>query len=254
MTNSEFKKADIGFVGLLVSIMLLIGITLTGCGDSTLPKLQFVDNLRILAISSSPVTVQAGGTTVISALVGDPKGASRNITYAWSVCSLAQADATLTSCLSTLTTSTVTTTSTTPTLSYTNSLNSGDGLLVTLLVSAGTEIRRGVKRVPVVSATVTEQAAPSITDFTIGGSGGTSTYSASSSQSYALEILTSTLVGTNYFTTWLTDGGTLNTARTTTTFKNGLAGPNASGTYHLYAVLNDGLGGVAFSTRTFVIP
>ena len=56
------------------------------CGGDFQEDLSLVKRLRILSIAAEPPGLAPGNSTTLSALVVDPKGAGRPITYTWAVC------------------------------------------------------------------------------------------------------------------------------------------------------------------------
>jgi hypothetical protein len=232
-----------------------IALALAGCGDDNLPRLSFADNLRILAVKSSVKAARANtGPTIFTALVADPKGNGRNITYNWAACLPSQLDATGTVCTQTITTSTATSTSLSPTFNFTNNFSAAGAVVVTLSASAGSEFRAATRTLAILDASVlVDIPSPTLGELRINGVGGTGTVSLFAGNTYNLELTVSSGQSPSGFVTWITEGGGLQADRTLS-FTNVLSPPNAPGSYRIHAIYNDGSGGVDFLTRTFNVP
>ncbi len=228
--------------------------TFTGCSSDNLPEVGFTDNLRILAIKASPVAVRAGsGPVTFTALVADPKGAGRNVTYTWDVCLPTQLDATGTRCATTITTSTATTASLTPQFAYTNTFTGAAAVVVTLSAAAGSEFRAGLRTLSVVETTGADIAAPSLGALRINNTSGVGAVALAAGATYDVDVTVSSGATAGGFVTWVTDGGELSAARTSS-YTNKLSPPNVAGSYKVYSIYNDGTGGVDFLTRAFTVP
>ncbi len=84
------SRANTGRGGLrrlgLAALMVVLGLGL-GCGDPFRPE-TLVDRLRILGVRSEPPAVGLADTAALEALVVDPFGDGRPVTYTWAVCLL----------------------------------------------------------------------------------------------------------------------------------------------------------------------
>ncbi len=65
----------------------ILFLFLLGCAGDQLPKYALVNNLRVLGLKAATPEISPGGTIgVVSALVLDPDGGGRTITYEWVGC------------------------------------------------------------------------------------------------------------------------------------------------------------------------
>ncbi len=225
------------------------------CGGDNLPQLSQATNLRILAIKADPVSVRVGANAAtMTALITDPKGAGRAVDYTWSACIITQVDSTGSRCLQTLSTSSQTTTSMTPSFVFTNGFTGAVPVLITLTATAGGESRTATKTLVVVESSAQQISPPALSALSVAGDRGVGTVVLASGRTYELEALISGVGAKPYFITWVTDGGSLDADRTSGSAKNGFSPKNVSGSYNLYAILNDGEGGVDFKVRAVTVP
>jgi hypothetical protein len=68
---------------LLISLTLLLGC---GAGETILPSASLIEKTRILAIRSDPPSVRPGDSMVVDALVAQPLGLQKALTYLWVLC------------------------------------------------------------------------------------------------------------------------------------------------------------------------
>lgn len=153
---------------------LLIGACCAACApDFVDPRL--VNYLRVLSVRSEPPEVAPGGTLSLDALVGDPLGDGRPVSFAWAVC-IPDPILGLSSCDE----SNAQPVGFTPEVDFTVPADALDGLspeeqdrgidvFVLLVVSAGGEQDQALKRVRV-STTDTPNHNPAFYTFTINDS------------------------------------------------------------------------------------
>ena len=169
-------------MGVKIRNSLVMGLLLLGgCSGDVLPKYALVSELRVLALKAVTPEISPGGTIgVVSALVLDPDGGGRTVTYSWVGCyegltastsRFTCDDAADRVSLGTGTSSTggiVTVPATAlDGLSATRSYN-GINYIVAVTVTAGSESVMAFKRI-VISSKGIKNANPSITSLTRAG-------------------------------------------------------------------------------------
>ena len=66
--------------------LAVVLLFVAGCGGTYDDNDSVVDRLRVLGVQADPPEIAPGETTTLSALVADPRGNGRTISYEWSLC------------------------------------------------------------------------------------------------------------------------------------------------------------------------
>jgi len=239
-------------------ILLMIVVSFWGwilsCVSIPEYRAYLVERLRILGIRSEPLEAQAGTTVTITALVADPKGEGRAITYLWGVCPQEKGGGTGCSGVNDLVFIGFT-----PEVSYTLPAEATGTTVVGLMVTAGTEYEMGFKRVFIADSSLPNQN-PKIGQFLIGGTectettcigGDTMTMTVKAAPNSVEEHDS---IRERLFISWFVTGGELEEEITIgETGKNEWRSLDSEGKKvtetTLYIVLRDGAGGIDWMTK-----
>ncbi|MDZ4676759.1 MAG: hypothetical protein SGI74_04540 [Oligoflexia bacterium] len=267
------------YKNLFLTILIFASTTVfTACTESKLPKYNLVNSLRILAMKSTAPEVSIGDAIpVVSALVLDPDGAGRTITYTWVGCrELPTSSSTRFQCvdapdkisLGSATTSNAgaeTIALTMLALVSAAQAHNGVNYIVSLTVTAGSETVTAFKRI-VVTSKATKNNNPSVTALTrntvtladndLIGTGTVTLEATIPSASYEnytfMDALNNTRnVQEDILITWFQTEGTMEATRTFSGDKNNqwtAPAPKTRSLVQLTVVLHDGRGGTDWKT------